>query len=130
MPAAPHDINLSATPKGGGVIVKFTRSDGDGYILYRNDKQTQDGAVRIDLGLANEYADETGVSGKKYFYWVKTRSGLQESLPAGPVSATTLAIGAEAETPPDTPGSEVTAKSDETGNIEIGRQTTTGFRRV
>ena len=113
--------NLSATAKGGGVIIRFTRSDGDGYILYRNEKNSINDSTRIDLGLANEYTDEIGLSGKTLFYWVKSKSGLQESNPAGPVQATTLPLNAEAKTAPDTPGSEVITRSDETGIHEYGR---------
>lgn len=117
--------NLRATAKAGGVILQFTRSDGDTYILYWNSTAGINGATRIDLGLANEYVDEIGDEGVKRYYWIKVKKGQMESEMAGPVYATTLALDAEITPPTRPPASENLIKSDETGEYHPSRPTAT-----
>lgn len=129
MPPAPV-TNLVATAKAGGVIVQFTRSDGDQFILYANTTPNLNGAVRVDLALQAEYVDEVGAAAVKKYYWVKAKRGQIESTIAGPVSATTLALGTPI-TPPVAPAATQTpARSDETGNVEVGRPTGTSYERI
>jgi hypothetical protein len=94
--------NLTATPKAGGVIIMFTCTDGDRYILYRNTVFQLDGVVRIDLRNSGIYTDDIGKSSETRYYWVIARKGNIESEPVGPVSATTLGLAVEI-TPPTPP---------------------------
>ncbi len=94
--------NLTATAKAGGVIIMFTRTDGDNYILYRNATPQLNGAVRIELGKTGLYTDDIGKSAETRYYWVVAKKGSQESSVTGPVSATTLALNVEI-TPPAPP---------------------------
>ncbi len=122
--------NLRATAKAGGVIVQFTRSDGDAYILYFNDTPNINAARRIDLGQASEYTDEIGQADFTRYYWIKVKKGQMESPMTGPVKATTLALGTTIAPPAAPPGSEVMTRSDETQNIEVGRPTSSIFEKV
>jgi hypothetical protein len=122
--------NLKATAKAGGIIVQFTRSDGDAYILYSNDTPSINGARRIDLGLAAEFTDEIGQAAFTRYYWIKAKKGQMESVMAGPVSATTLALNATITPPLPPPASQTIAKSDETGNYETGRPTSSIYEKV
>lgn len=127
----PNSIsNLTATAKAGGAIIQFTRSDADAYILYRNTLKTLNGAVRIDLGLANSYTDETGIAAQKVYYWVKSKKGSMESEPFGPVNATTLALNIGIVAPVQPPGSQQQSYSDETSQLEPGRPTATRYDKV
>jgi hypothetical protein len=122
--------NLKATPKAGGNIIQFTRSNGDAYILYFNTIPQLNGARRIDLGLAAEYTDEIGAEGIKRYYWIKAKKGQTESSFVGPVTATSLALGA-AITPPDPPpATQNPIRSDETRNVEVGRPTSSTYEKV
>ena len=122
--------NLVATAKAGGVIIQFTRADGDAYILYWNSTPALDGARRIDLGLAAEYTDEIGAPDITRYYWVKTKKGQMENVPFGPVKAVTLALDASITPPTPPPGSQFPARSDETGQVEPGRPTGSFYERV
>ncbi len=122
--------NLTATPKAGGAIVQFTRSDGDAYILYRNTAPSLNGSVRIDLGLANSYTDEIGVPGQKVYYWIKAKKGSMENVPFGPVNCTTLDYDQEIALPAAPAGSQQPTRSDETRQIEPGRPTSTTYEKV
>ena len=122
--------NLTATGKAGGIIVQFTRSDGDCYILYTNLTPEISGAVRIDLGLANEYSDEIGQATVTKYYWVKAKKGQMESALAGPVSAVSLALGTAIVFPTPPPAAQQPTKSDETQEIQVGMPTPTGYRKV
>jgi hypothetical protein len=122
--------NLKATAKAGGVILQFTRSDADSYILYTNTVPEISGAVRIDLGLANEYSDDIGQAAVKKFYWIKAKKGQMESPLVGPVHATSLALGTAITFPVPPPASQQPAKSDETNEVQVGMSTPTGYRKV
>jgi hypothetical protein len=95
-------VNLSATAKAGGVIIQFTKTDGDSYVLYRNTVPQLNKSVMIDLGNTGIYVDDIGASGEKRYYWIIAKRGSIQSAVAGPVSATTLALDAEI-TPPTPP---------------------------
>ena len=115
--------NLRATAKALGVIIDFTRSDGDAYTLYYNTLPSNNGATRIDLGMANSYTHDIGEEGKTFYYWIKPKKGQSEGEIAGPVKATTLAAGAVIVTPKPTTGSMYPARYDESGGILPGRPT-------
>lgn len=121
--------NLKATAQAGAVIVHFTRSDGDAYVLYWNTTPSMNGATRIDLGLANSYVDEIGKEDITRYYWVKVKKGQMESAVSGPVSAKTLALTATITPPVPPPGSRQPARSDETGQVEPGRPTSGHYER-
>jgi hypothetical protein len=98
--SAPRAVkNLTATAKAGGVIIQFTRTDGDRYVIYRNSIQELNGAVRFELGNTGYYSDDIGTSGQKRYYWVRAIKGSMESVLAGPVNATTLGLGVEITQP-------------------------------
>lgn len=122
--------NLKATGKSGGVIIEFTRSDADTYILYRNSTPQLDGSVIFDIGNSNRFVDDIGASGLKYYYWVKGKKGLIEGGTSGPVNATTLALVAEITPPDPLPGSSTPTRSDETGNVIPGRPTVSTYKKV
>src|SRR5438034_225435 len=109
-PAAP--TNLRVIPQGGGNIVQFTRSDGDGYVLYRNTVPSLNGARRIDLGRSNQYVDDVGAGAVEVFYWIAAKLGQLSSIIVGPVSGTTLALGTGITPPPLVPSSQYPATSD------------------
>jgi hypothetical protein len=128
---APAQVsNMTATAKAGGAIIQFTRSDGDSYVLYRNTVASLNGSVRIDIGMANSYTDEIGVAAQKIFYWIKAKKGGMEGVPVGPVTATTLALNATITLPTAPPGSQQPTRSDENGQVEPGRPTSTTYERV
>jgi hypothetical protein len=122
--------NLKATAKAGGIIIQFTRSDGDGYILYHNTVPEISGAVRIDLGLANEYSDEIGEAAVKKYYWVKAKKGQMESPLSSLVTATSLALGTAITFPVPPPASQQPTQSDETQEVQVGTPTAIGYRKV
>jgi hypothetical protein len=110
-PAPP--TNLKATAKAGGIIIQFTRSDGDSFVIYRNTTATLKNTVRIDLGGGNYYCDEIGAGAETRYYWVRAKKGNLESSLVGPVSATTLALGTAITPPEQPPGDSQPVWSDE-----------------
>lgn len=122
--------NLVATGKAGGVVVQFTRSDGDTYILYVSKTKSFTVATRIDLGMAAEYTHDIGAADETRYYWVKAKKGQLESLPTGPVGATTLALAVEITPPEPPPASQTPTRSDETGEVEPGRPTGSTYEVV
>jgi len=129
MPPSPI-TNLKATGKAGGAIIQFTRSDADSYILYTNTVPEIGTAVRVDIGLANEYSDDIGAGSVKKYYWVKAKKNQIESTLVGPVNATSLALGSSISFPTPPPGTQMPTKSDETQEISIGRPTGAGYQKV
>jgi hypothetical protein len=95
--------NLSATAKAGGILVQFTRTDGDSYVIYRNTTPSLNGSTRFELNKVGNFTDEIGKSAEKRYYWVRAKKGNLESTITGPVNATTLAQAAEATLPPAIP---------------------------
>lgn len=122
--------NLKCTAKALGVIVQFTRSDADAYILYFNDTPSLNGARRIDLGLASEYTDEIGQENFTRYYWIKPKKGQTEGSILGPVKATTLAAGTTITPPAAPPATQTPTTSDETRNVEVGRPTSSTYEKV
>jgi hypothetical protein len=101
--AQPRPVkNLSATAKAGGVIIQFTRTDGDYYVLYRNTVPQLNKSIRIELGNTGLYVDDIGASNQTRYYWVVAQKGSMQSTAVGPVNATTLALDIEI-TPPAPP---------------------------
>lgn len=122
--------HLTATAKAGGVIVEFTRSDADRYVIYRNTTPSLNGSVLFDIGNSNRFVDDIGASGELRYYWVKGKKNQIEGIPYGPVSATTLALDAEITPATPPPGSATPAQSDEMNIIEAGRPTSGSYRKV
>jgi len=108
-------INLVATAKAGGVIIQFTRTDGDHYILYANTTPTLQGARVVDLGNKGEYVDDIGKSAELRYYWVRAKKGNLESTITGPVFATTLGLAVEITPPVAPPTTDEQVFSDELG---------------
>jgi hypothetical protein len=102
--APPQPVSsLSATPVSGGVVVQFTRSNATNFRLYASNTNDRSKATIVDLGSNNSYTDDVGSGGVDRFYWVEAISPTSSSPSpiAGPVSATTLALGTPATvTPP------------------------------
>lgn len=114
-PAAPS--NLKATAKAGGVILQWTKSDGTGYVVYRNSSANLDGAIRFDAGNSASYIDEIGKEGVTLYYWIRAKKNSMESAVTGPVNATTLALTAEITFPTPPAPSQQPIISDETDYI-------------
>jgi hypothetical protein len=122
--------NLKVTPKAGGNVIQFTRSDGDAYILYLSDTPSINGARRFDLGLAAEYTDEIGQETFTRYYWIKVKKGQMESAMIGPISGTTLALDAVIAPPIPPPPAQTMTRSDETDDLEVGRPTSSIYEKV
>ena len=122
--------NLAATAKAGGVIIQFTRSDAESYILMRNTSKVIDGAIRFDIGNSNRFVDDIGASGITAYYWVKGKKGRIEGAVAGPVSATTLDLDTAITPPSVPPGSRYPARAVETGHVEPGHPSGESYEKV
>ena len=107
--------NLVATGQTGSILIQFTRSDGDTYVLYWNTAPTREGASRIDIGNTAAYSDTVGQSAVTRYYWVTAKKGTKESEVAGYVSATTVALGVEVPPPVPPPAVDQPIYSDERG---------------
>lgn len=94
--------NVTATPLAGANQIDFTRSGGDGYVLYVNTTPSINMATRVDLGTANTYVDQIGAGAVKRFYAVRAKTGSTNGAISSWVSATSLALGT-ATTPPTPP---------------------------
>jgi hypothetical protein len=119
VPPAPP-TNFTVTPKAGGNIIQFTRSDGDSYSVYRNTVPNLNGAQRFDLGLGNEYVDDVGAGAIKLYYWVRAKLGQLTSTRVGPISGTTLALGTAITPPTPPPGSQTPTSSNEDNQVIPG----------
>ena len=108
-------INLTATGKPLGILIQFTRTDGDSYVIYRNTTAQINGAVKVELGNNGIWTDELGAGALVRYYWVKARKGSIESTLTGPVSATSLVAGAAFTPPAAPPAVDEPVYSDETG---------------
>jgi hypothetical protein len=113
--------NLKVTPKAGGNIVQFTRSNGDVYALYKSTSPSLNGATRVDLGKANQYVDDVGDAGVTVFYWIFAKTNQLTSTTVGPVSGTTLALGTTITTPTPPPASQTPTISDTDNQVVPGR---------
>jgi hypothetical protein len=101
--APPRPVtNFTATGKPLGVLIMFTRSDAESYIVYRSSTPELQAAVQFELHNTGVWTDELGSGALKRYYWVRAKRGGKESSIVGPVSATSLAAGA-AFTPPAAP---------------------------
>lgn len=107
--------NLTATAQAGAILIMFTRTDGDRYILYWNSTPSMDEATRIDLGNKGEYTDLIGKSSILRYYYVRAKKGNMESTIAGPVYATTLGLAVEITPPSRPPAVDEKVFSDEYG---------------
>lgn len=115
--------NVRATAMEGAVLIEFTRSDGDQYVLYWNTRPSINMAVRVDLGESNRYVDQMGAGTITRWYAIKAKKGRIEGDVSTWVSATSLALGTVI-VPPTPPASTQTPVTDqETGAIEIGYPT-------
>ena len=108
-------INLVATAKAGGVIIQFTRTDGDHYIVYANTTPTLKEARVVDIGNKGEYVDDIGKSAELRYYWVRAKKGNLASTITGPVFATTLGLAVEITPPIAPPTTDEQVYSDELG---------------
>jgi len=98
--------NLKATAIAGGIVVSFTRSNATNFRLYASDTNNRGAASIIDLGNNNQHTDTLGKGGVQRYYWVEaiSQTSQQPSTVAGPVNATSLALGTAATvTPPAQP---------------------------
>jgi hypothetical protein len=111
--------NLRATPLAGAILIDFTRSDADSYILYVNTTPSINGSTRIDLQRANQYTDNLGAGSVKRYYAVKGKKGGLNGDLSPWVSATSLALGTATAVPAPPPGSEFPFTDDETDAVEI-----------
>ena len=94
--------NLTATPIAGGVVLQFTRSNGVNFRVYYGSSSDRSKASFSDLGSNNSFTDTVGSGGVLRYYWVEAHSpaSSRPSPIAGPVSATTLALGTSATVAP------------------------------
>jgi len=118
----PPDLvtNFRVTALPGSNQVDFTRSDGDSYILYWNSTASVNGAVRIELGLANSYVDEIGKGGIHRFYAVKAKKGNVEGQVSPWKDQTTLALDVPAVVPEPPPATQTPVEDQETQSIGVG----------
>jgi hypothetical protein len=125
--ATPPDAvtNLRAIPIAGGVIIQFTRPlNADSYTLYWNKLPEIGSATPVDIGAAAQYQDNIGDGGVRRYYFIKAKRSGMESLPAGPVTATSLALNTPAVVP-DPPPPSTNLVTDDQGN-EVGGRITGG----
>jgi len=108
--------NLTATAMAGSILIMFTRTDGDNYVLYWNTTPSLNGSTRIELGNRGEYTDNIGDAGIKRYYFVraKKRNGMESSI-VGPVFATSLALNITITPPTRPPAVDEFVRSDEVG---------------
>jgi hypothetical protein len=118
----PPDVvtNVRVTALPGSNQVDFTRSDGDSYILYINKTASINGAVRIELGLANSYVDEIGSGAVKRFYAVKAKKGNVEGVVSPWLAQTTLGLATSAVAPPPPPATQFAYTDQETDSVGVG----------
>lgn len=109
--------NLSAVPIAGGNKVRFTRGDSDYYVLYWSNTPNRIESQSVDLGISNEYDDNVGTGGVQRWYWIRSKkTGTADSVPMGPVTATSLAPGTATTVPPAPPTSKIIATDQSTGD--------------
>lgn len=113
--------NLKVTPKAGGNIIQFTRSNGDTYALYKNQQPTLNLATRVDLGRASQYVDDVGAADITVFYWIFAKTGQLISTVVGPTSGKTLALNATITPPTPPPASQTPTHSDTDNQVVPGR---------
>src|SRR5262245_25627850 len=118
----PPDLitNLRVTALPGSNQVDFTRSDGNTYILYWNTTASINGAVRIELGLANKYVDEIGAGGVRRYYAIKAKKGNVEGQVSAWMAQTTLALTAPAVVPTPPPATQTSFKDQATDSVGVG----------
>lgn len=100
--------NLKVTPIAAANVIQFTRSDGDAYVVYSSPTADITKATAYQIGSVQQFTEQLGAGGVKRFYWVsavKAATGTTSAL-TGPVSATTLAIGAAATVPTPPPATD------------------------
>jgi len=124
-PALVSNFRVTALP--GSNQIDFTRSDGDSYILYWNASASINGAVRIELGLANSYVDEIGDGGVHRFYAVKAKKGNVEGQVCPWRDQTTLPLDVPAVVPTPPPATQTPFEDQETQSVGIGYPDKTAF---
>jgi len=99
--------NLQVNPIAGGNNVRFTRSNGDEYVLYWSTSPNFSTANGVGLGQNADYNDDVGKAAVVRHYWVVTRrQGVDDSAPVGPKSGTTLTLTTETTLPAPPVGSD------------------------
>lgn len=85
--------NLRVTPIAGGNKIQFTKSNGEAYTLYIGTTQDITQAYAQGIGSQSEYDHIVAAAAVTRYYWVVTNAtNKKDSLPAGPISGTTLAL--------------------------------------
>jgi hypothetical protein len=98
--------NLKATAMAFAVLLQWTRGqNSDCTEILWNDKPTLNGAKVIDQGSSVQYVDYIGAAGVTRYYWARSCQDVAgvTGLEVGPVSATTLAAGAQVPFPTPPP---------------------------
>jgi hypothetical protein len=111
--------NLQVNPIAGGNNVRFTRSNGDEYVLYWGTTPNFSTANGVGLGQNADYNDDIGKAAVTRHYWVVSRKqGVDDSAPVGPKSGTTLGLATETTLPAPPVGSDQPATDELRGRIE------------